>query len=724
MKSCKHVFIVFRIFLLITGMLCLKTEAFAADKAVVHKGEDYKVSVQWGIDGFAAYEYPVMAQVTVESKYDFTGTLRIMPEGYNGYKIAAYGEDIALAANQAKTFTFYMSNPGNEGKIKVELLNEKGTLLYSTSQDITLANMGTNIMVGVLSEDYNALNYFDGIAVSLNNYQGLTSTLELTKESFPADSGALSVLNYMIIDNFDTANLSDEQYAALKEWVNNGGILILALGSNYQNVLHCFSDDFVTGTIGSLGKKNLRWDFSEYGYWQEDSLGYEDLQQDIMDTDTESDADTESDIDSENEDPQEVGLDNIGLSLSGADALDFQLASGTELIGFSSDHTAYYRDIGLGRVVVLAYSLGMEPVVGYSEKNKVAEKLITISATSVTEDILNGAYYNLNENYTAMELARLADTNRKPSVLLYGCILLLYVVLVGPILYLVLKALKRREQIWVAIPVVVLVFTGVIFLTGLIYRINKPLVNTFSLITLDDDYKTERIYTSITCPKAKQYTVVIQPEYNNIRSASTGYSYNFFDMGTSNESFDYMIKRSGNGTELVLNNSSTFNENEFNVQKTEENDIGSIECNLQFNANGFVGTVTNQTGYDLTGVVVYFDSFFYQIDQLGKGEQVLIDPDKLILAANGSTFDNLYYNGPRLYSDIRLYTQYQIDSMMERNYVNETAYGQGCVWARISSYVPDFIGKSSVKQSGIGVIYQRFHLDYDGAGESLQRGEE
>lgn len=741
MKGYRHVFIVFLVFILTAGVLYPDRKVFAKENNQnFQQSGDFKISVKCGIDGYAEYDYPTMVQVSVESKYNFAGLLQVIPEGINSYsKVAAYGEDISLTANQAKTFTFYVMNPGNAGSLKVELLNEKGKPVYSQPHHFSLSEPGagtaTSRMVGILSDDYNALNYLDGISLTLNNVYNITGILELTKDTFPADSGALSVLHYIIIDNYDTANLSDEQYATLKEWVNNGGVLILALGSNYQNVLHRFSDDFVTGTIGSLGKKNLQWTFSQYDYQMDDSWGFDDVQEDIGSTDQETDTNTDSvDIqeaepdhgEGENEEPgdeADAELENekgeqiwTGLSLAGVDALDFELESGMEMIGFSTDQTAYYRDIGLGRVVVLAYSLGMEPMTGYSENAAVVGKLLTVSAADAASQNLNNTYSG--RDYSELELAAQADTTRKPSALLYGAVLLLYVVLVGPILYLILKAVKKREKIWIAIPIVVLVFTGIIFLTSLLYRVNKPLVNTFSFITLEEGYKTEKVYTRITCPKAKQYTVAIQPEYGNIQYNSSGYDYSLFDTGSSDNPFDYMIKRSSAGTELVLNNTSTFNTTTFNVQRTEENDIGTIECDLQCYTAGFEGTVTNQTGYDLTGVVVNFERYYYQIGDLKKGEQITIDQSKLIPAASGGnyTFENLYRNMRGLYSDNKLYTQYKIDTMMESDYVDIDSYGRGCVWAKISSYTPDFIGESSVKQSGIGVLYQTFHADYEDIG--------
>lgn len=678
----KRLTAVFMLLVIVSVMLFPAFTLHAAqDTEKSKKNGNFTVETECGIDGFAVYDNPVVIKVTVESKSNFTGTLQVVPVVDNGQKAAAYGEEISLAAGEEKTFTFIPSALGSSGKIRIELADDKDKVVYSESKQVNLVSVGANVMVGILSDDYSALNYFDGIAMNLGNYHGLVSTLEMTKDSFPADSGALSVLNYIILDNFDTASLSDEQYTALKEWVNNGGVLILSLGSNYQNVLHLFTDDFITGTIGKLEKRDVKLGGGMESVADKTSTG--DLQQEITD-----------------------------FTIHDVDLVEFVFDGAAELTELSDDQTAYQKDVGTGSVVVLSYSLGMEPVASYANKEALALLLLRMTATDATVTRLNGGYYNGSAMYSGIQLARTADVNKKPSALLYGSILFLYVVLVGPILYLILKACKKREKIWIAIPLISLVFTGIIYLTGFIYRVRKPLINTFSIVSLEKGFKTEQVYANITCPKAQKYTVRINEGYTSFNNIDN-YSYSILGTGNADEKYDFMIRKTGDGTEIVLDNDETFEDTALSMKKTSENNIGTIDCNLKCTTTGFEGTITNNTSYDLNGVVVTFENHFYQAGDLKKGEQITIDPSKIIESVGYGTFEQLYSSNPNLYKERELYMEYQIDTTMENSFINTKAYNQGYVWGKISSYQPEIVGDTDIKQTGNGVIFQTYHAEYE-----------
>lgn len=651
----------------------------ANDTEKSNKNQNFTVDTECGIDGFAAYDNPVVIRVTVESKSNFTGTLCIVPVMDNGQKTAAYGEEISLAAGEEKTFTFVPSALGNSGKIKIEIIDEKDKVLYTESKQVNLVSIGENVMVGVLSDDYSALHYFDGMEMNLNNYSKMVSTLELNKTSLPADSGALSVLDYIILDNFDTASLTDEQYAALKEWVTNGGVLILSLGSNYQNVLHVFTDDFITGTIGKLEKKDI-------------VLGGGARQ---------------ADNEEASDDPQESVIKE-------ADSVEFAFDGASELTDLSDNHTAYQKKVGAGNVVVLSYSLGMEPVISSAYKEVMAYLLLQKTATDAVVTRLNGGTYNASAMYSGIQLAKTADVNKKPSGLLYGGILFLYVVLVGPILYLILKSCKKREKIWLAIPLVSLVFTGIIYLTGIFYRVSKPLINTFSIVNIEDGLQTEKVYANITCPKAQEYTIRIKDEYSGFRYNVDDYYYDsILGSGDSSEKYDFLIRKTGDGTEILLDNTETFENTALYMKKTGENDMGTIDCDFQCTTTGFGGTITNNTNYDLKGVVATFENYFYQVGDIKRGEQVTIDSSKVIMAYEYGTFERLYSGNPNLYSDRELYTEYQIDTTMENSFIDKEAYNQGYVWGKISSYRPEIVGDGDAKQTGNAVVFQTYYAEYE-----------
>lgn len=709
----KRVLAIITMFILLSGTVLPVFSVRAnnnAGKQVTKDNEDFTVETEYGIDGFAAYDNPAVVKVKVQSRYNFTGTLRITPVVDDGQKIVAYGEEISLAAGEAKTFTFIPSSLGNSGKVKVELLDEKEKTIYSESKQLTLVSIGTGVVIGVLSDDYSALNYFDGMPVNLDNYQGMSGTLELTKDSMPADSGALSVLNYIILDNFDTAQLSDEQYEALKEWVNNGGVLILALGGNYQNVLHRFTDDFITGTLGKLEKKDLEWNIYEPGAVQ--GIVGDETEDEVWETDQEETP--EADIKQEtisSEESQAV----TGLSIPNVDSMDFLFTGASNLSDFSNDGTAYQKNMGAGNVVVLSYALSMEPIASSPFKGDIAQLLLQTSAVAATSERLNGSGYGMGGWYRGTNLAKMADRSKKPSVILYGGILFVYVIWVGPVLYLILKAVKKREKIWIAIPIVAFAFTGIIYLTGFIYRVSKPLVNTFFLISVEDGFKTEKVYTNIMCPKAQKYTVRIKEGYTDFQYNLDGYyDYSIFGSNSSGKQFDYMISKKSDGTEIVLNNDETFEDTSFAVKKTSENDIGTIECDLKCYTTGFEGTITNNTEYDLTGVVVTFERYFYQAGDMKKGEQVKIDSSKMIESTGYGVFDWVY-DGVNLYSNSnsKLYTQYQIDSSMENSFIDIKECNRGYIWAGVDSYKPDFVEETEVKHSSIGVLFQTYTAEYE-----------
>lgn len=730
----KRFITIMTMFVLLQGILFPAFFVEAKNNAAKNQ-DDFKVKMECGIDGYAVYDNPAVVKVTIESRNNFTGILRIIPAVDNGQKIAAYGEEISLAAGEAKTFTFVPSSLGNSGKIRMELLDEAEKVLYSESKQLTLFSAGNNVTVGILSDDYSALNYFDGIAVDIDGYQGVLGarTLELTEDSMPADSSALSVLNYIILDNFDTAGLSDKQYAALKNWVNDGGVLILALGSNYQNVLNRFSDDFIAGTIGKLEKRNIEWLLPQsaalLGTAENDNMveGEKSQSEDDITDEEEKQSEDETAKQQENwlgdesiEENQPEGgntdsdLSDSRMSVSNVDSVDFVFTDAAMLSDFSDDGTAYQKCIGAGRVVVLSYALGMEPMTSSSFRAWIAGLLLRTSAVNATLEHLDGVGYASGNWYNGMSLANLADDSKKPSALLYGSILILYVILVGPVLYLILKAVKKREKIWIAVPIVALVFTGIIYLTGFIYRISKPLVNTFSLVSLEKEFKKEDVYTDITCPKARKYKIKLKEGYTDFKYYSDYYSYNFFTAENSDREYDYMICKADHGTELTLNNTETFENTSFVVEQTSENDIGTIDCDLKCYTTGFEGTITNNTKYDLTGVVVTFEKYLYQAGDMKKGEQVTIDSSKLIESMGYGSFEQIYRNMDDFSSANRkLYTQYQIDTNMEDGFIDVNEYNKGYIWAGVEDYKPEIAENTGVKQSGIGVLFETYEAAYE-----------
>lgn len=705
---CKKRFMLFTMLFLLVGALLPSFVSNAVDveranaapanqtsagdkvkRKVTHKNDNFQVETEYGIDGYVAWDSPLVVKVIVTSDENFEGVLKVEPEreayNENGY---AYGEDITLAAGEAKTFTFTVSDLDALGKVSVSVLNEKEKVLYSETDTISAESASTYLTIGVLSDDYSALNYFDGLPLQLGGSSFISSTLELTKDSLVPDSFALSVLQYIMIDNFDTANLSDAQYKALKEWVNNGGVLVLSLGANSQNVLHKFTDDFISGSLGDMEKKEIEWN--------------------ILSTFEAADEEALETAESDNE-----NVSGNNLSLAGVDSVDFKVEAAEELAAFSKNQTAYKKDIGSGSVVVLSYALGMEPMVSYNANKEVAELLLFSTMTPEIYNRINGGYYGNDDMSYCLDLAGYANNTKKPSALLYGLLLTVYLVFAGPLLYLILKKMKKRERIWIAIPVTAILFTGVIYLTGFLYRVRTPLANTLTVVELDDNRKQEKVYTSLVCPKAKRYEIDILNGYSNLKPDLYTYDYSFF--GTADKGSTCMLKNHDDGIEMILDCQSAFDETRFMVSKTSDNEVGTIDYDLHCYTDGFEGTITNHTKMDLKEVIINFENYFYRIEELKKGETIAIDKKKLFSQSGyGNTLDNLYMNEiDDYYSNEYFNMLSRIYSAMEMVYVDSSSFGQGKIWAFAEDYAPDMMDRTKVKQSGLGVLMESFSAEYE-----------
>ncbi len=666
--------------------------ANTTNKKMVISNADFSTVVNCGINGNVVYDTPTQVQITVKCVNDFTGSIRLIPDTDTDYwtTTVAYEQDITLVAGEEKTITFYPSAIGSAGQIKISILNESGKEIYAETDNVSMSYSGDSLMVGVLSDDFAALNYMNGLYITSDEIYGYSKLLELTDENFPENSGVLRMLNFIVIDNYDTAKLSEAQYEALREWVEDGGVLILGLGANYQNVLHAFTDDFVSGTIGSLTQTSITWP----------NLPSESV--------TSYDA-PENGYVSYSADSVESGLTEA-VTLDGVDTLSFTLDGGECMDIFADGAAAWRKDVGAGTVVVLSYDLAMEPVADFDWAEQMAYALIM----TATDSDFSAIYSYISYEETAEEIASLNDSTKRPSVVVIAMILIIYVILAGPVLYLILKACGKREKIWLAIPATAVVFTLVIYIFTLSYQIGSPIVNTFTIVELSDSAQKETVYVSVTCPQAKEHELLLHEDYTDLLYNPYNWDYTILDIGADASSeYDYILKETNEGLKLVLENDTAFQKTNFAVKRTAENQIGSLNLELSCYTSGFEGTVTNHTGYDLQGVVVYFEDNYYEIGKLKQGESAEVAlADNRIFNYYGDTFSSYaYYGYSASLIDREDYLEQMVSSLMETSYIDQD-YGHGGAWGYIADYPVDVCADEDVDQNGCAVVYTSFTAEY------------
>lgn len=651
-----------------TGKVLFEEEK---DKDV--ENDAFTVTVESGLDGAVVEGKSMPVTVTVGnfSGVDVSGTLRIIIPASYDHSSLAYDRTVAIPNGGEKSISFLLPKM-DTSFIRVELENERGKILFSRQERPVVMPVGQNAVVGILSNDYSGLNYFDGAAIDTN--AGITSAriIQLTADNIPDTGEGLSTCHYILIDNYNTSQLSEKQRNAIATWVSNGGMLILGTGSKASVVLEGFQDSLCPLTPGELSKQDMT----------------------ILNS-----------VNGETKQVDSVAFQQSGTALQDVGWVDVQnsIAAG----GF-----AWQRGYGSGTILVLSYDLAMEPIAGWNEKEILASNIL---ANAGSEDIYNVMLYGGltqydYDSYSMEEAVRGVDRNKVPNPLLYAGIYLIYVLCIGPVAYLILKAKDRREKMWLVMPAIALVFTVVVYATSMIYRIHKPFIGTVAIVEYNNGPINTRNYMSVRSPKGKEYVINFAEGYQSMQTWADDYGYQ------NNGSTDYTcaVRQEGTSLQLDVKQTAAFAEQNLLTQKEEYQAGSGITANLNCDLSGFDGTITNNTGYDLKNVVACYNEQYIFAGSMKAGETITLERNQL------DSMSNVYYDlrqwMEKSPDDVLIFSDEYRDLMDNQNVyqlmdsrANQLSMNQGMVFGMIENYDKALVKGSDVKIYSTAVAVSYFN---------------
>lgn len=553
-----------------------------SDKDVAN--DEFTVTVETGLDSIAVEGKAMPVTVTISNAgKDFSGILRItIPASYD-QKSLAYEKAVAIPSGGTKSISMLLPDIDTSAFLRIELENEKGKILYSQQEKYTSIVVGESVVVGILSSDYSGLNYFDGASVSTSNGMASAKIIQLTADNIPDVGEGLGACHYILIDNYNTSQLSEEQRNAIAAWVSNGGMLIMGTGSKASVVLEGFRDSLCPVTAGSLEKRDMLLVNGISG--------------------------------------EAVTVDSIGLTADG-----WQDIQGDIAVGASAWKCGY----GNGSVLILSYDLAMEPISSWNERELLAAGIL---GNAGNDNIYSSMFYDKSEIYDTWRLDTAVngvDRNKIPNALLYAGVFLVYVICIGPVAYLVLKAKDKREKMWFVMPAVALVFTIAVYATSMIYRIHKPFIDAVSIVEFNNGPVITKTYMTVQSPKGKAYTIDFADGYRNMESWSDDVDYN--DVGLTN--YSYAVRQEGESVQLRVNPAMAFTGQNLVSQKEEFQAGTGILTELECTLSGFEGTVTNNTGYDLKNVVICYNDNYAFLGAMKNGETVTVQKNQLDAMSN------------------------------------------------------------------------------------------
>ena len=114
--------------------------------------------------------------------------------------------------------------------------------------------------------------------------------------------------------------------------------------------------------------------------------------------------------------------------------------------------------------------------------------------------------YGVQDWGTASTAAATIPNLNLPPVSLVCGFVMAYMAVIGPINYLIVRGLKRRELAWVTAPLLALGFTLAAFAAGTLLRGTEPALSRLALVQVWPDARQARGdgYCGLVCPSARQ----------------------------------------------------------------------------------------------------------------------------------------------------------------------------------------------------------------------------
>lgn len=362
---------------------------------------------------------------------DFTGYIRVRVEN-NGNSVG-YDVDVSIPKGSTKSYSVNVPQyiAYNQDLIQVNVYDKNDKSVYAEKFRSVFSSQKNVINTGILSDTPDNLSFLDNGGDKID-YNGIKYAVKLSTLD-PADiQTEIDSLRVLVINDYDTSTLSTENISAIVKWVKSGGVLALGTGKNAEDVLSGF-DEYDSSFVGLSYEGTL-----EYQY------------------DLESNEKYQSALFDEN-----------------YDYIDVSSGSGM-------------KQIGSGDIIVFNADLN-DLAKNENAKESEVEDLYTNVLDTTSNSYSSGYNYNHVSSYDIENVQGYMEKPAQTGAGILAFLIIIYVALVGPIIYLVLKAVNKREKIWIAIPALSLVFVLFVFLISLGVRVRGVTLNSVTAIDVNSD---------------------------------------------------------------------------------------------------------------------------------------------------------------------------------------------------------------------------------------------
>jgi len=363
---------------------------------------------------------------------------------------------VDLPTGSRKSFVLHAQPPAFGRSVKLELVSGDRSI---AGMDVAyLVHDGTQLVVGIVAERP------EGIIGELSLEPGPSglapAIIPLGVADLPERLEAWGTLDRLIWHDVDSNMLSGEQLAALRSWIAGGGRLIIAGGTAGLATLSGFPDDLLPY------RPNATLDIA----------------------------------------PAAIGglLGAVPADAADLPALAGTLAGGRPLATSGDWVVAAEMDYGSGAVTLL----GFDPTTRWLAATREVEGMWQRFLPARTA---GGPVVTSDDSQIVNAVSQLASLALPP---IGGLLVLLggYILLIGPVNYLVLRRLDRRELAWLTMPLLIAIFAVASYGFGTALRGTDVIVNEVAIIhgAPGATEGSAQVYVGVFSPTRSTYQVEFQ----------------------------------------------------------------------------------------------------------------------------------------------------------------------------------------------------------------------
>jgi hypothetical protein len=526
----------------------------------------------------------------VDGMLEVQESLNAQP-GVSGFTI--YQEPISLASGATKRLRVYLVE-NTTGATVTARITQQGRGVVS--QD-SVGSATTTALIGVLSDQSTTLDDFAAVHPG-----GIAArVVHLHPEDIADSSIPLRAFDILAIDDFATDSLTAGQRGAIADYVATGGDLLVGTGAAWRKTL--------AGVPAAL-----------------------------------------------------LPLQVTGTTLVDATAIGgtaVELATGTVSNGVAWLSNAgqpliLERPVGAGEVTMSTFDWNQQPLAVSTSSPTVLRQVMSRAFFTQVGSVQNGPYMMMGPvppmgfgSQTSISTKSSALTPvlgnlpglDLPSLQLTGALVLIYVLLVGPVNYLVLGAMRRRALAWVTVPLIALLAAGGAYGAGVFTKGRSVQTNQIAIIHIQpgSDHAYQETYTGVIPPGRGDYQATAGGERLLISPIATNNGY----------AYAGSVRVNVASNEVTLSGMTAFALGGFATEGVTT--APKLTAHVALVNGQLKGTVENQSSVTFTDAVLIAGDSFQTIGTLKPGASASLNLAPKAATLNGQPLYMRIYNQSGIY---------------------------------------------------------------------------